>query len=196
MYGHAMVESMLDPAVLAPERIRPLMRREYERLVELGVFEDERVELLRGQLVEMSPQGEAHSTLTARIATQLIRAIDPERYDVRSHSPYAATDDSEPEPDVSVSLRKKKRAYHPSQALLLVEVAESSLRKDRVIKAGIYAENNAPEYWIVDVRSSCVYVYSHPLNGEYTVTRRLRRGHTLRPLHLDVSISVSSLFGR
>lgn len=185
---------MLDPAVLAPEKIRPLMRREYERLVELGVFEDQRIELLRGQLVEMSPQGEIHATVTARLAQLLGGALDIATYDVRAHSPFAATDDSEPEPDVSVSLRQRRRAYHPSKALLLIEVAESSLRKDRMIKAAIYAESRTPEYWIVDVRARCVYVYTHPKRGEYTATRRVDRRGVLHPTQLEVSIGVASLF--
>ena len=72
-----MVESMLDPSLLAPERIRPyrlLQRKQYDRLVERGVFtEDDRIELLRGQLVEMSPQGEPHSTITARLHELFVR---------------------------------------------------------------------------------------------------------------------------
>src|SRR5687768_4755289 len=83
---HAMLEAMLDPALLAPETVRPLRRREYEQLVELGVFENERIELLRGQLVTMSPQGAPHSSITARIAQYLIRRLD-DTYEVRSHSP-------------------------------------------------------------------------------------------------------------
>lgn len=189
-----MVESMLDPSVLAPERIRPLRRCEYEQLVELGAFEDERVELLRGQLVEMSPQGEAHATISARLHALFVRALD-DSYEVRGHSPFAATDDSEPEPDVSVSRSKRRRAYHPSKALLLIEVAESSLRKDRQIKASIYAEAAAPEYWVVDTRARCVHVYSHPRGGRFTVVRRVGRDEVLRPMKLDVAIRVATLFG-
>src|SRR4051812_32574654 len=108
-----MVDDMLDPALLAPERVRGLRRVEYDALVEQGAFEDERVELLRGVLVEMSPQGEPHSQLTALLAQRLGKLLDFDRYDVRSHSPYAATDDSEPEPDVSVSLRARNKHGHP-----------------------------------------------------------------------------------
>ena len=184
---------MLDPAVLAPETVRPLMRREYERMVELGMFEDERIELLRGQLVTMSPQGAPHSTITARLAQWLSRRLD-DRYDVRAHSPYAATEDSEPEPDVSVSRRQRKRAYHPSTALLLVEVAESSLRKDRKIKSEIYADNGAPEYWIVDVRTKTVHVYTRPRDGEYTVVRSMKTGYLCPSRIRGVRISIRKLF--
>jgi Uma2 family endonuclease len=186
---------MLDPQLLAPERVRPLLRREYERLVELGVFEDERIELLRGQLVVMSPQGEWHSTITARIHEMLLRSLD-ESFDVRSHSPFAAAEDSEPEPDVSVSRKLKRRKYHPRRALLLVEVAEISLRKDRDIKASIYAENGAPEYWIVDVEAKCVHVYSRPRAGIYTQVVQVKKSGFLRPTELPgVKLSVTKLFG-
>ncbi|MBA3392456.1 MAG: Uma2 family endonuclease [Deltaproteobacteria bacterium] len=185
---------MLDPAVLAPETLRPLRRREYEQLVELGTFDDERVELLRGQLVTMSPQGASHATVTARIAQHLIRALD-DSFDVRSHSPFAATDDSEPEPDVSVSRRQRRHAYHPSKALLLIEVAASSLRKDRDIKAAIYAENGAPEYWIFDIRTKTVHVYTRPRSGRYASTEKRVRGDVLRPTTLpEISIAVSKMF--
>lgn len=188
-----MLDPMLDPVLLAPEKVRPLLRHEYERLVELGAFEDERVELLRGQLVTMSPQGAPHSTITARIAQRLIRALD-RSFEVRSHSPFAATEDSEPEPDVSVSRRPRRRAYHPSKALLLIEVAASSLRIDRKIKSAIYAENGAPEYWIVDVRSKSVHVFTRPRNGEYTISKHLRAG-ALRPTELPgVKLTVAQLF--
>jgi Uma2 family endonuclease len=110
----------------------------------------------------------------------LSRELD-ESYRVLSHSPFAATDDSEPEPDVSVSRRGRRARYHPSKALLLVEVSESSLRKDRVVKAAIYAENRAPEYWIVDVATKSVFVHTDPLRGGYRSIVQLRRKDVLRP---------------
>ena len=164
---HAMLESMLDPAMLAPEKLRPLLRREYEQLVELGVFEDERIELLRGQLVTMSPQGPPHATVTARLAQHLIRALD-DSFDVRSHSPFAATDDSEPEPDVSVSRRQRRRAY---------------------------AENDTPEYWVFDLRTKTVFVHTRPANGTYTLVEKRGRGDVLRPTRLPgLALSVSKMF--
>jgi Uma2 family endonuclease len=72
---NAIVDPMLDPALLAPERIRPLKRVEYEALIDAGLLEDERVELLRGVLVEMSPQGHAHSRLAAWFARELVLAV-------------------------------------------------------------------------------------------------------------------------
>jgi Uma2 family endonuclease len=178
-----MLDAMLDPALLAPERVRGLRRDEYEKLVELGVFEDERVELLRGVLVEMSPQGDTHSRVAAWIAQRFGAKLSFARFDVRSHSPYAASDDSMPEPDVSVS-RRVPRLGHPDRALLLVEVSGSSLIKDRGIKTEIYADAGVPEYWIVNVQTRQVEVLTHPTHSGYQRSSVREMGDVLRPLKL------------
>lgn len=187
-----MLPTMLDPNVLAPERIRPLLRREYEALVEAGVFgEDDRIELLCGMLVEMSPQGVSHAAITAWLAQELIVALG-RAYDVRSHSPFAATEDSMPEPDVSVT-RRSNVAAHPSAALLLIEVADSSLNKDRIIKTEIYAENGVPEYWIVDVQAARIEVLTSPSGVGYRHREVIAEG-VLRPVMLPgVEIAVSEI---
>jgi Uma2 family endonuclease len=170
-----------------------LSQREYNRLVERGVFEGA-VELLDGRIVVMSPQGEWHSELTEWLTTRLRRLLD-DTYSVREHSPFIAGSRSMPEPDISVSLRRKRRPSHPSKALLLVEVAESSLARDRGLKAGIYAENGAAEYWIVDVKARCVWVHTEPARGEYTRVVKLGRRDRLVPTRLaNVSIAIAEMF--
>ena len=151
-----------------------MSRTEYERLVEEGWFADERIELLRGVLVEMSPQGEPHSRITAWFAQRFSRVLPIERWDVRAHSPFAATADSMPEPDVSIAPRGRR--LHQRGALLLIEVSDSSLRKDRVIKHEIYAEAGVPEYWIVDVKRKAVEVLTHPTANGYRDVERLTTG--------------------
>ncbi len=188
-----MLDAMLDPELLEPERIRPLTRREYDRMVDLGMFEDERIELLRGQLVTMSPQGSPHSILTGRLAQRLTRALD-ETFEVLSHSPFAASDDSEPEPDISVSRRRLRGTAHPRKALLLIEVAESSLRKDRAVKSSIYAEANVPEYWIVDLKAKLVHVFTRPSAAGYKQIEVHKRGDMLVPLKLPgIALGVTDI---
>lgn len=187
-----MVDTMLDPALLAPERVRPLRRREYEALVERGMFGDERVELLRGVLVTMSPQGDPHARITAWLAQRLSKSLPFDRFDVRSHSPFSATRDSMPEPDVLVAPRGGRG--HPSEALLLIEVADSSLVKDRELKAAIYAAAHVPEYWIVDLRTSTVDVFTRPGRGGYRSVATHRRGTVLRPTMLPtVAVAVARI---
>lgn len=191
---NAIVDPMLDPALLSPERVRPLKRVEYEKLVALGVFEDERVELLRGVLVEMSPQGDKHSGITAWFAQELIIAL-ARRFEVRSHSAFVASDDSMPEPDVSVSSRRADRRHpRPENALLLIEVSGSSLRKDRTIKTEIYAEAGVPEYWIVNTKTNTIDVLRQPSKTGYKSVVRKAIGSTIRPLKVPgVSIRLADV---
>ena len=178
-----MLESMLDPSDLAPERIRPLSRREYDRMVDLGMFEDEHVELLRGMLVEMSPQGEHHGSVVAWFAQRLSIALGMS-LQVRPALPLAADDYSEPEPDVAVCTRDHGVHEHPARAVLLIEVAYSSLRKDRGIKLQIYAQAGIAEYWVVDITTMTVEVYTQPTAHGYASVVRLRDGDVLRPTRL------------
>jgi Uma2 family endonuclease len=184
---------MVDPE-LRSERMRPLLRREYDRLVDLGYFEDERIELLRGVLVEMSPQGDAHASIAESLAQRLGTLLPYEEYRIRSHSPFAASDDSEPEPDVMVSRRVPGKPGHPTAAVLLIEVALDSLRKDRKLKLGIYAEAGVPEYWIIDVERERVEVYTEPSGREYRRCEIVERTGILRPTQLaGIELAVASL---
>lgn len=189
-----MLVSMFDVPEIAPEQIRRLSRREYDRMVELAMFQDERVELLYGVVVTMSPQGVAHLKITAWLQRQLIRALD-DTFEVFGQGPFAASDESEPEPDVYVTLASTEFIL-PSAALLLVEVSESSIRKDRKVKARLYAEAGVPEYWIVDLTGDeiSVEVHTEPSPEGYRMIEVLGPGRVLRPKLLPaVSIAVADI---
>jgi Uma2 family endonuclease len=187
-----MVATMLDVDELSPDRVRPLRRREYEQLVEAGAFEDERIELLRGALVEMSPQSEDHVQSSARIAAMLIRLLGPD-VQVRSHSSHAAGEDSMPEPDVVV-VSAEPWGTPPTRTFLVVEVSLSSLRKDRGIKASIYAEAQFPEYWVVDLEGRAVEVHTDPAGGVYRSIVRVGHEGVLRPAAFpEVTIPVAEI---
>jgi Uma2 family endonuclease len=178
-------DPVLDIAQLAPERLRPLRRSEYEQLVEAGAFTDERLELLEGVLVTMSPQGSEHADVVSRLGMLLIRKVGG-RALVRQHSPFAASDDSEPEPDLAVVPPGDYRRAHPTQAFLLIEVAESSLRKDSTIKAELYARSQVDQYWIVDLNARSVLVHSDSDGTTY------RHRFTIAP---GESLSLAALGG-
>src|SRR4051794_7475291 len=93
--------SVIVPAMLESRRLRPLKRAEYDRLVELGCFEHEKIELLDGQLIAMSPQGPAHMDVTTTLTMLFAQAVG-NRALVRVQGPFAASDDSEPEPDLAL----------------------------------------------------------------------------------------------
>jgi Uma2 family endonuclease len=160
------------------ENVRPLRRVEYDKLVDLGVFEDERLELLEGALVYMSPIGPRHCSAVQKLNELLVTALAG-RATVRPQLPLAASDLSEPEPDLLVAARDDYDMAHPSHAYLVIEVAESSLAKDRGIKQRIYAQNGVPEYWVVDVVARTIEVYSQPSSGAYARMVQYARGDSI-----------------
>jgi Uma2 family endonuclease len=174
--------------------VRPLKRVEYEILATAGVFERERVELIHGAILRMSPIGPLHSSATRRLTYLLVRAIDRDRAFVRVQDAYAASDDSEPESDVAVVPPYDEAKEQPTQALLVVEVAESSLAHDRKTKGPLYAASNVPEYWIVNLVDRVIEVYAEPVGGEYQKARVARPGETLALLAFpDVTIAVNEV---
>lgn len=144
---------------------RSWRRVEYERLVDLGVFAGERLELLDGVLVVREPQGSAHAAIATKVGQVLTRAFG-DGWHTRLHSPLALGEHSEPEPDVAVvaGAPEDYLAAHPSTAALVVEVADASLRLDRRFKAALYARAGLPEYWIVNLPDRVLEVYRdrHP----------------------------------
>ena len=188
--------------VEATPKTRRWTRAEYDRLVELGVFEGERLELLDGLLAVREPQGSRHSAGIRRVVAALRRALG-EAWQIDSQLPIALDDDSEPEPDVSVvpSDAAAYRDAHPSRPALIVEVAESSYRIDHGYKASLYARAGVPEYWIIDVVRETVEVHRTPeasseaIHGwRYGSIDTLRPPSTIAPLIVpDVSIVVADL---
>ncbi len=148
--------------------IRPLRRQEYDQLVALGAFVDERIELLEGQLVPMSPIGPPHSSAVQTLTELLLPALLG-RARVFSQSPFAALDSSEPDPDVAIVPLGDYHHEHASEAYLIIEVAQSSLARDRGQKQRIYARAGVPEYWIVDVEGRAIEVHREPGYEGYAV---------------------------
>lgn len=173
--------------------IRPLKRVEYDELVKLGFFQDEKVELIFGMVVAMSPIDPAHCESVRRIDRLLMKALEG-RARVFSQSPLAATEDSEPEPDVLVVPPRDYWLEHPSTAHLIVEVARSSLRHDRVVKAELYGLSDVREYWIVNHVHGVVEVYRDRADGYWKSRQTYGRGESLSPLAFpDVLISVDEI---
>jgi len=174
-------DAMLEPEDVAPERLRPLRRTEFEVLVDAGVFDEERLELLAGHLVTMSAQTAEHAQLTARLNELFVKGV-PDDYIVRPQLPFALSHDSEPAPDLAICPRTAFHDGHPAAAVLIVEIATASLPLDRGLKLRLYAGEDIPEYWIVDAKTLAIEVHRDPRRGRYdTVTRHDRRAR-IEPL--------------
>ena len=171
-------------------------RAMYERLVANGGFDGLRVELVRGEILDlMSPQLPSHSTAVQAVADALRVAFGP-GVDVRAQLPFRAASESEPEPDIAVvpgSFRDYARE-HPATALLIVEVANTTLASDRTTKQAVYAASGVPEFWIVNVRDACLEVHRDPSGDAYASRVVLDEGEHVSPLTRSTArIAVSDL---
>ncbi|PZO37320.1 MAG: hypothetical protein DCF19_19275 [Pseudanabaena frigida] len=144
---------------------------DYHQMIEAGVLdEDDRVELLEGKIVCMSPQRPFHAASVQRSSRLLFKLLS-DRAEIRVQLPIVLGNDSEPEPDIAV-VRLDANEYsfrHPETAdiYLLIEVADSTINKDRKQKARIYGKNHVLEYWILDLQKRQVYIFRQPEEGTY-----------------------------
>lgn len=144
-----------------PDRFRPLRRTEYEALVGLGVFEGQRVELVGGVLIDMAAHKPIHYGLILRL-NKLLVTLAGDDWTVGAQGPVALDDWSEPEPDFSILPVADYMRAIPSDAVLVIEVANASLRFDLGEKARRYALRGYPEYWVFDVVNRVVHVHRDP----------------------------------
>ncbi|MBA3391577.1 MAG: Uma2 family endonuclease [Deltaproteobacteria bacterium] len=169
-----------------------MKRVEYDLLAARGFFEDEKVELLFGMVVPMTPIDPAHRESVRRVHDMLLKQIG-ERARVYCQTSFAASDDSEPEPDVYVTPTAEYWTEHPSRSFLIVEVALSSLRRDRA-KRLVYGRADVDEYWIVNHVDGCVEVFRDLRNGAWETLTKHERGETLSPLAFpDVKIPIDEI---
>ena len=187
-------------AVSSP-REKHWTRAEYERLVDLGAFRPgERLELVGGALLVREPQGGPHATAVGLVEDAL-RAVFGAGWTVRGQFPIALDDDSEPEPDIAVvpGSRRDYISGHPSRPVLIVEVADATLRFDRNPKASLYARAGIADYWIVNLVDQVLEVRRDPVPApkaryghRYSTTTMLRGGEHVTPLaapHATIPVS-------
>jgi Uma2 family endonuclease len=189
-----------------PTRTRRWTRVEYDRLIELGIFQPgEHLELLAGDLVVGEPIGSLHATAVG-LTEEALRSCFGAGWLVRVQMPIALDEESEPEPDLAV-VRGTWHDYaeaHPARPLLVVEVAEASLAADRGIKAGLYARGGIAEYWIVNLVDRVLEVYrdpapstAEPHGWRYGAVASLGPGARIAPLaRPGTSVDVTAMFPR
>ena len=178
---------------------RRLTVDEYYRMGEAGILtRDDRVELIEGELVAMSPIGSDHSDTSNTLTRTLVMAVG-DRGVVSVQTPIRLNRFNEPQPDFLV-LRLRPggyRAAHPGPAdvILAIEVSASSLRYDRGVKRALYARHGIQEFWIVDLDGRAVEVGREPSGDGYAVVERVGADGTLTLPELEVSFAAAPLFG-
>jgi len=164
-------------------------REEYYALAKAGVINEERVELIEGELIEMAPIGQSHASIYD-ILTELLRNAFGPGFRVRGQIPISLGEEfkpSDPHPDITVAVGNWRDflSHHPtpSEIKLLVEISETSLVYDRTVKAALFAGSSIPEYWIVDIVSRQLEVYRNPVDGHYVDMEIFTVGQVVEPLH-------------
>jgi Uma2 family endonuclease len=179
---------------------RPLTVADYHRMGEVGILtERDRVELIEGELVAMSPIGSNHAGTVNALTRHLVQVVG-ERGVVAVQNPVRLNDLSEPQPDFAV-LKPRSDDYRRAtpcadEVLLIIEVADTSLAYDRAVKRSLYASHNIPEFWIVNLTAGEVEVCREPMGDHYTSVSRVGHEGVLEPkLFPGVTIPGAALLG-
>ncbi|MFN3920302.1 MAG: Uma2 family endonuclease [Methylohalobius sp.] len=173
--------------------------QEYERMGETGIFsEDERVELIEGEIIDMAPIGPKHASLVDELTYALAKQL-PDNYRIRVQNPLRLSDTSEPQPDLVVVRQRSDRYAQshptPEDALLVIEVAETSTNYDRNVKIPLYARFGIPEVWLVDLSGAFIEVFRKPSPSGYQEISRHSQSERLRPLLVpEVGVEIKELF--
>lgn len=203
----SMPQAGLAPVVVRPDASEPAIRRaritleHYEHMIECGAFAppfDLKVELLNGEIVEMLSEGPVHADDSSVIAEWSYRVTSDQPIKIRNQHPIRIPpSDSLPEPDICWVRDKSYRQQHPGpeDVLLAIEIAETSLPKDRGPKLAVYAEAGISEYWIVNLVDEQIEVYREPQGKTYSKQMILKRGEKVAPLALPTAeLEVDRLF--
>lgn len=162
---------------------------DYHRMAEAGILtEDDRVELIEGDILPMSPIGDRHAACVEKLADALRQLLAGEAM-VRTQNPILLGDHSEPEPDLVV-VRPREDYYASGKptaddTLLVIEVADATLDYDRRIKLPLYARHHVPEAWLVDLVTNRVEVHRQPTPTGYQQTERFERDQLVASTRFD-----------
>lgn len=170
---------------------------EYHRMIEAGILRDRRVELLAGEIVEMSPETPIHYS-TAKRGAKYLEELLAGKADVRFNGPITLSF-SEPEPDIAI-VRLPESKYcalhpHPEDIFWIIEVAKASLKKDIEIKAAIYAEAGIQECWVLNLAAKNAIIFRDPQNGKYLTVQTFSEGMLTPLAFADIQVSVERLLG-
>ena len=180
---------------------RKLSVDDFNRMGEAGILgEDDRIELIDGEMIEMAPIGALHAAQVNVLARIFLRAVGSEAI-VSVQNPIALPPLNEPQPDISLlKLRVddyRKALPTATDVLLVVEVADTTLRYDRDIKIPLYARHGVPEVWLVDLQNDCLIVHRQPGAEGYRDVSTASRDSAISPLSLpNVQLDLAQLWQR
>jgi Uma2 family endonuclease len=171
---------------------------DYYKMAEAGILSpDDRVELIRGEILKMSPIKSPHAGIINKLVKMLIRQLD-DRATITSQNPLHINKFSEPKPDIIVARFREdeyiERHPRPEEVFLLIEVADSSLSFDRKVKTPLYAQSGIPEYWIVNLNDRQIEVFKSPAEGEYQEKQIVKHTETAVCSTIEFTVPADRLF--
>ena len=189
---------LLTPNYPQPRRLRFTVD-DYYKMIEMGMIEDyEKAEIIDGEMVQKMTIGDKHAAVVDKLNRLLIKAL-PDEVLVRVQNPLRLSDFDEPEPDfVLADLTKYDGNRHPrpGETLVVIEVADASLKNDRSVKLPLYAKAGIGEVWIVNLRDDVVEIHQEPTVDIYQHVSVFRRGEKVASTTLpNVSFDVDSILG-
>ena len=173
---------------------------EYHRLIENNILhEDDRVELIEGRIIDMTPIGSKHAACVSRLNEILSEKLQ-KRAIINIQNPICLTAYTEPEPDIAIIKRRPdfyaEQLPQPEDVLLIIEVSDSSVDYDCETKIPLYAKSNIPEVWLVNLIENNVAIYSGPSSEGYNVITKHHHNQILSPKSFhDITLTVSEIFG-
>jgi Uma2 family endonuclease len=171
--------------------------QDYHQMIETGLLDERKVELLGGEIIEMSPEGAPHSSYCGEIG-EYLRRILGDRAKVREAHPITLPNNSEPEPDIAIvrtrSTLYRDRHPYPEDIFWLIEIANSTLTKDLGMKKDLYAATGIEEYWVMNLSELVLVVFRDLTSSGYRSTTTFTSG-IISPLAFpDLAIDIQQLF--
>jgi len=166
---------------------------EYYKMAEVGILKPtDRVELIHGEIYDMSPIGSRHASIVDKLAKILNNLFEEEAI-IGIQRPVRLGGNNEPEPDVAIL--KYKSDYYvaahpgPKDIQAIIEVADSSIKHDKEVKAPLYASHGIPVYWIIDIENNCIEVNTNPKESEYTANQIFQTGDEISLLEKGLKVN-------
>ncbi|MDX1942541.1 MAG: Uma2 family endonuclease [Saprospiraceae bacterium] len=176
---------------------RRISIRDYHKMAEAGILPERGVELINGEIIEISPIGSKHGKIVKKLNWLLSTALD-DRAIISIQNPVIANNFSEPEPDVAI-LKYREDFYenehpHGQDVLLIIEVGDSSIAYDRKFKLPLYAESGVPECWLIDLEKKEIHTHWQPIDEAYKFRELVQLGEIAKAQYFDLALDTAQLF--
>jgi Uma2 family endonuclease len=170
--------------------------QDYHQMIDSGLLDNRKVELIQGEIIEMSPEGAPHSSFCGEIGEYLRRVLG-DQAKIREAHPITLPDTSEPEPDIAI-VRNRSTLYrdrhpYPEDIFWLIEISDSTLTKDLGIKKDLYASVGIAEYWVINLQESVLVVFSNLTSAGYQSTTSFTSGIISPVAFPNISIDIQKL---